>query len=593
VLFTHRDESNDKLKVSILYTLSQLYTFESKVLEKVTLKQKNILFEEERIPVYSPTNPPKVDVSQKYVINPETKQFEKIGPDGRECVKIPETKIKSLISGSIFAKSANVPPVYGVFEGEHAFYIIYQYNGHSLYTLLKFSQKLLENHTAKKKFLFYQLFQFINQCHKRGFAHGRLKPSSILVNDLLWVYVTGYDVLYHPEQTMIPKLIQAPLPQEFHSMFTFTKKLFDLNTCSFQTKNVFYEGEKVVVFRSSGESTFGRIIGPAAKGAWRVMIETENYECAWKDLLPLNIGKIPSELGIDGIQSYIMLWSRGEISNYEYLMVLNTLSGRRQGDWQHPPVVPWVIDFSSPNGKWRDLTKTKYRLSKGDQMLELTYNSHDPHHINEIISEITYFIYRARVTPISDLRAYVRSNFEPREYPGSIQRLYNWSPDECIPEFYSDPSIFKSLHKEMDDLMFPEWAKDPADFITKHREALESDHVSRNLHHWIDLVFGYKLTGDAAVQAMNVALLPSTKKPTRSGFVQLFSDPHPMRLCVRSSTDESPDKVEVSEYHSRRHNTMVESTPKTPREDMRKSSTLFGLFNPQNSLDKKGQNISL
>lgn len=42
------------------------------------------------------------------------------------------------------------------------------------------------------------------------------------------------------------------------------------------------------------------------------------------------------------------------------------------------------------------------------------------------------------------------------------------------------------------------------DFIRKHRLALESDHVSSNLHQWIDLIFGHRQQGEAAVEALNV-----------------------------------------------------------------------------------------
>jgi hypothetical protein len=57
-------------------------------------------------------------------------------------------------------------------------------------------------------------------------------------------------------------------------------------------------------------------------------------------------------------------WARREISNFEYLMQLNTLAGRTYNDMTQYPVFPWVLadytsqvlDLSNP-AVFRDLSK--------------------------------------------------------------------------------------------------------------------------------------------------------------------------------------------------------------------------------------------
>lgn len=87
---------------------------------------------------------------------------------------------------------------------------------------------------------------------------------------------------------------------------------------------------------------------------------------------------------------------------------------------------------------------------------------------------------------------------------------------ELTPEFFYLPEMFTNINGYdfgrrdatgdlINDVQLPPWAKgDPKIFTAKHREALESPYVSQSLHQWIDLVFGFKQRGDAAVEATNV-----------------------------------------------------------------------------------------
>jgi Beige/BEACH domain/WD domain, G-beta repeat len=85
---------------------------------------------------------------------------------------------------------------------------------------------------------------------------------------------------------------------------------------------------------------------------------------------------------------------------------------------------------------------------------------------------------------------------------------------ELIPEFYYLPDFLVNTNhfdfgetqrgKTVHDVTLPKWAKDdPKRFVRINRQALESEYVSRNLHLWLDLVFGHKQRGDEAIACLN------------------------------------------------------------------------------------------
>lgn len=88
---------------------------------------------------------------------------------------------------------------------------------------------------------------------------------------------------------------------------------------------------------------------------------------------------------------------------------------------------------------------------------------------------------------------------------------------ELIPEFYDTSNAgdflansygidfgYRHDGTKIGDVQLPPWAKGPTDFVQQLRNGLESDYVSQNLHHWIDLIFGYKQRGIEAEKADNV-----------------------------------------------------------------------------------------
>uniref|UniRef100_A0AAQ6AJJ4 Neurobeachin n=1 Tax=Amphiprion ocellaris TaxID=80972 RepID=A0AAQ6AJJ4_AMPOC len=229
-------------------------------------------------------------------------------------------------------------------------------------------------------------------------------------------------------------------------------------------------------------------------------------------------------------------WQHREISNFEYLMFLNTISGRTFNDLNQYPVFPWVItnydstelDLTLPSN-FRDLSKPigalnpkraaffsdRYESWEDDQVPKFHYGTHYS------TSSFT-LMWLLRIEPFTTLFL----NFQGGKFDhadrtfSSVSRAWrNCQRDtsdvkELIPEFYYLPEMFVNANSYnlgvmedgtvVSDVDLPPWAKNPEEFVRINRLALESEFVSCQLHQWIDLIFGYKQQGPEATRALNV-----------------------------------------------------------------------------------------
>jgi len=235
-------------------------------------------------------------------------------------------------------------------------------------------------------------------------------------------------------------------------------------------------------------------------------------------------------------------WVRGEISNFNYLMLINTMAGRTFNDLTQYPVFPWVLadytseelDLTNPRA-FRDLSKpmgcqnsdrqAEFR-DRYQSFAEMGDENSPPFHYGTHYSSamiVTSYLIRLQPFVHSYLLLQGGSFDHPDRLFYSIERAWSSASRdnmtdvrELIPEFYYLPEFLLNQNGydfgvrqgnggAIDTVQLPAWAKsDPKIFIAKHREALESEHVSQHLHQWIDLIFGHKQCGEAALEATNV-----------------------------------------------------------------------------------------
>uniref|UniRef100_A0A5F8HHG4 Neurobeachin-like protein 2 n=1 Tax=Monodelphis domestica TaxID=13616 RepID=A0A5F8HHG4_MONDO len=284
-------------------------------------------------------------------------------------------------------------------------------------------------------------------------------------------------------------------------------------------------------------------------------------------------------------------WVHREISNFEYLMQLNTIAGRTYNDLSQYPVFPWILqdytsetlDLNDPS-VFRDLSKPIGVVnSKHAQLVREKYESfEDPtgttdkfHYGTHYSNAAGVMHYLIRMEPFTSLHIQLQSgrfDCSDRQFhsvAAAWQARLESPADvkELIPEFFYFPDFLENqngfdlgslqlTNERVGDVVLPRWARSREDFIHQHRKALESEHVSAHLHEWIDLIFGCKQRGPAAVEALNVfyyctyegavdldAVADETERKALEGIIsnfgqtpcQLLKEPHPPRLSAEDA----------------------------------------------------------
>eukprot|EP01156_Anaeramoeba_ignava_P013955 Anaeramoba_ignava/a607888_33.p1 GENE.a607888_33~~a607888_33.p1 ORF type:complete len:758 (+),score=205.48 a607888_33:394-2667(+) len=283
-------------------------------------------------------------------------------------------------------------------------------------------------------------------------------------------------------------------------------------------------------------------------------------------------------------------WRNGEISNFQYLMHLNTLAGRTYNDLTQYPVFPWILkDYNSKtldlkNSEiYRDLSKPIGALNE-KRLKDFIQRYHDLSRIDDSIPPFHYgshysnqggvLFYLIRIEPFTSLFIEMQGgkfDIADRVFhslPTTWESCLTSQSDvkELIPEFYFFPEFLensnnfnlgkKQTGELIGNVILPPWAKTPDEYIWMNRKALESEYVSQHLNEWIDLIFGFKQRGKEAVKSHNVFYYLTYENAVNIDLItdenerasieqqieyfgqtpsQLFTKPHPKRFSLEES----------------------------------------------------------
>lgn len=260
----------------------------------------------------------------------------------------------------------------------------------------------------------------------------------------------------------------------------------------------------------------------------------ENREKAFTAMKSWKHVKIVLDLNGAILRALTKKWKRCEMSNLEYLLILNKFASRSFHDLSQYPIFPWVLkDYTSEEFKVDDPAfyrnfklpigaQTDNGRQEAEMRFSMSPDEQNYHFGSHYSSGAIVLHYLVRLEPFSSLSKSLQGGsfdiadrlFHSIEASWESGQGGTGDVKELIPELFYLPELLTNFNKEkfgfrqdgegVEDVKLPKWALNSVDFIRKHAMALESHHVSQNLQHWIDLVFGVKQRGKNARGSFNL-----------------------------------------------------------------------------------------
>lgn len=227
-------------------------------------------------------------------------------------------------------------------------------------------------------------------------------------------------------------------------------------------------------------------------------------------------------------QNIAEMWANGELSTFDYLLYLNALGLRSFNDYAQYPVFPWVIgdyihengydilrDFRKPLGMIGEVRAERYKqmyLETGEKYFYGTHYSYPACVLHFMMRCEPYTLYNVMLHSGFDHKDRLFVNIAESWHSASASNQADLK--ELIPQFFCTFEYLTNMNNiplsvrtdgtDLANVILPVWAKSPKEFMVICRRVLESPSVALQLPDWIDLVFGYKQTGQAAIEACNL-----------------------------------------------------------------------------------------